>query len=46
LAIAEREANKRRSLSLEEFISQIEYDIVKPRPNTYKILKYLSETRH
>ena len=46
MAIAKRETNKRRSLSLKKIISQIEYDIVKPRPNTYKILKHLSEPRH
>jgi len=43
MAIVRRETKKRKRLSLEKFIPQIEHDIDKPRPNTYKILKHVNQ---
>ena len=42
-AIAKRERRERKRLSCEEFTSQTEYDLGKPRPNTYKILIHFNQ---
>jgi vacuolar-type H+-ATPase subunit C/Vma6 len=45
-AKTKKEIRKRKRLSWEKFITQLEHNLYKPKPNTYKILKHLNrETR-
>jgi hypothetical protein len=38
-----RESRKRRRLSWDKFVAQMEHNLYRPKPNTYKILKYLNQ---
>lgn len=42
-AIVKRESRKRKRLSWEKFVSNIEHDLYRIRPNSYKILKHLNQ---
>jgi hypothetical protein len=45
-AKTQKQIRKRRRLSREKFITQMEHNLYKPKPSTYKILKHLNqETR-
>ena len=43
VAIVRRESRKRKRMSWERFVSHIEHDLYRTRPNTYKILKHLNQ---
>jgi hypothetical protein len=42
-ALVKREARRRKRNSCEKFVTNLEHDSYRTKPNTYKIIKHLNE---